>query len=270
MPCSLSRLTNGFPLTHATDALLQTEATNLGLFITPCSFTWRPTNHACGEGAPAAETGRAQGVPLTAWLRVPLTWFQSQTYAYYPDETHATIRRTFSPLHAPHTQRNFCGYCGTPMTFWTESPQEEADFMSVSLGSLFGDDLRLLEDLDLLPEDATDESFGDQTSSEAVTENAPEWISSSSAVTASNPAATACYRHGTLAGVPWFEEMIQGSRLGRIMSSRRGIGVSEDQSTAFEWEISEWHSSSDTGRKPTGVLTPGGNGKRKADDMVTG
>jgi hypothetical protein len=153
------------------------------------------------------------------------------------------------------------------MTFWTESPQEEAGFMSVSLGSLFGDDLRLLEDLDLLPEDTTGEGFSDQTSSEAATDNAS--APTSPAVTSSNPAATTSYRHGTLAGVPWFEEMIEGSRLGRIMRSRRGIGVSEDQSTAFEWEISEWHSSSDTGRKPMRVLTPG-NGKRKADDMDTG
>lgn len=208
---------------------------------------------------------RAQGVPLTAWLRVPLTWFQSQTYAYYPDETHATIRRTFTPLQAPHTQRIFCGFCGTPLTFWTELPQEEANFMSVSLGSLFGDDLRLLEDLDLLPADMADESLADQAQSNTVMHNAPTSVGSSG----TQPTVLTSYRQGTLAGVPWFEEMIEGSRLGRIMRSWRGIGVSEDESTGFEWEISEWHSSSDTGMQPTGVFSPGEHGKRKADDMAT-
>lgn len=228
--------------------------------------------------------GRAQGVPLTAWLRVPLTWFQSQTYSYYPDETHTTIRRTFTPLNAPHVQRNFCGYCGTPLTFWTESPREEADFMSVSLGSLSGDDLRLLEDLELLPEDVADEAFGDQAGLDATTEQAP--ISSSagasrlvpttsssgapSAVASSAIRPDVTYRQGTLAGVPWFEEMIEGSRLGRIMRSRRGIGISDDNTTTFEWEISEWHGDTDTGREPTGVFTSirSGSGKRKADDVT--
>lgn len=147
--------------------------------------------------------------------------------------------------------------------------------MSISLGSLFGDDLRLLEDLDLLPSDTTDEAHdGEEMESGSATENVPTSISSAVASSSSEPVAmnnttSTVYRRGTLAGVPWFEELIEGSRLGRIMKSRRGIGISEDQSTTFEWEISEWHDSSDAGRKPTGILTPGGSGKRKADDMGT-
>lgn len=139
--------------------------------------------------------------------------------------------------------------------------------MSVSLGSLFGDDLRLLEDLDLLPgDDITDADFSNQA---VATGNAPTSIVSSSLASSIShpPAVTSSYRQGTVAGVPWFEEMIEGSRLGRIMRSRRGIGVSDDQSTTFEWEISEWSSSSDTGRKPEGVVTPNESGKRKAEDM---
>lgn len=208
-------------------------------------------------------TGRAQGAPLTAWLRVPLTWFRSQTHSYFADETHATIRRTFTPLHAPDTQRNFCGYCGTPLTFWTDKPVSEAEFMCVALGSLLGDDLRLLEDLQILP---PDEDLSEHVVTETVpttrvtrtTEVAPTAPSSSSRIS---------YHSGSLAGVPWFEEMIEGSRLGRIMRNRRGIGG--DDSTTFEWEISEWQDT-DTGRQPTRILTSvtSASGKRKAEDIL--
>lgn len=52
---------------------------------------------------------------------------------------------------------------------------------------------------------------------------------------------TRSYRHGAMSGIPWFEEMIEGSRLGRLMKARRGMGVSDDDSTQFQWEVSEWH-----------------------------
>ncbi|EED21348.1 conserved hypothetical protein [Talaromyces stipitatus ATCC 10500] len=212
----------------------------------------------------------AQGVPLTAWLRVPLTWFRSQTHSFFPDETHATIRRTFTPHYAPHTKRYFCGYCGSPLTFWTDEPESEADFMSVALGSLFGDDLRLLEDLDILPPD--DEDLEQHVITETVPTTLVTRTSSEVAPTAPSSSSTSriSYHSGTLAGVPWFEEMIEGSRLGRIMKSRRGIGASEHASTTFEWEISEWQGT-DTGRQPTRVFTSitSERGKRKADDMTT-
>lgn len=186
------------------------------------------------------------------------------------------IRRTFSPLHAPHTKRNFCGFCGSPLTFWTDEPASEADFMSVTLGSLSGDDLRLLEDLQILP---TDEEFEEHQTSNTSTATAGGMaLPSSSSNTESTvlmPSTTSpssanqvTYHSGTLAGVPWFEEMIEGSRLGRIMRSRRGMGASEDGSMAFEWEISEWQDS-DTGRQPSEFsnITSTSSGKRKAEDM---
>uniref|UniRef100_A0A093UPQ7 CENP-V/GFA domain-containing protein n=1 Tax=Talaromyces marneffei PM1 TaxID=1077442 RepID=A0A093UPQ7_TALMA len=178
-------------------------------------------------------------------------------------ETNATIRRTFTPLHAPHTQRNFCGYCGTPLTFWTEKPESEAEFMSVALGSLLGDDLSLLEDLQILPPD-------EESSEEIATETVPTNLATrTTAPTSSSSSSRISYHSGTLAGVPWFEEMIEGSRLGRIMRSRRGIGVSDDDLTTFEWEISEWQDT-DTGRQPTRIFTSGagGSGKRKAEDVI--
>lgn len=189
--------------------------------------------------------GRFHGTPLTAWLRVPLDWYQSYTTSFYPDETHSSIRRTFTPRHAPQTQRIFCGFCGTPLTFWTEEPPDEAEFMSVAIGSLLGEDQHALEDLNLLPEDF-DEDVQQAGISSSSTDLAPsrEATSSSSVIVPSfsdSPDITRTFRSGELEGIPWFEEMVEGSRLGRLMRSKRGKGVSADNSTSFEWEISEWH-----------------------------
>ncbi|KXG46368.1 Glutathione-dependent formaldehyde-activating enzyme/centromere protein V [Penicillium griseofulvum] len=183
------------------------------------------------------------GTPLSAWLRVPLAWYQSHTQSFFPDESHTSIRRIFSPRHAPQTQRVFCGYCGTPLTFWTEEPIEESNFMSVAIGSLLADDQRALDDLRLLPEDFDEEAprAGISTSSDLAP--ASETASSSVIVPSSNesPNISRSLQYGRTGGIPWFEEMVEGSRLGRLMRSRRGMGVSDDQSTSIQWEFSEWH-----------------------------
>lgn len=147
--------------------------------------------------------------------------------------------------------------------------------MSVALGSLFSDDLGLLEDLDLLPADVTEATSHDETATTTTTKSQPSPSGASTAVsgsaTDSAPAETSTpfpfetyRREGTLAGIPWFEQMIEGSHLGRVMRSRRGVGVSDDQLTTFEWEISEWQDS-DVGRKATSESS---SAKRKADEMV--
>lgn len=183
-------------------------------------------------------SGRLHGTPLTAWLRVPLNWYQSHTRSYFPDETHSSIRRTFVPHHAPHTQRIFCGFCGSPLTAWTEEPREESDYMSVTIGSLLGDHQRVLEDLNLLPSASESES-DDETPADQRVEEVPR-ASSPVAVSARNqPGLSREYRRGNTAGIPWFEEMVEGSQLGRLLKARRGMGVSDDQSTAVEWEVSE-------------------------------
>ncbi|RAL16850.1 uncharacterized protein BO97DRAFT_402461 [Aspergillus homomorphus CBS 101889] len=266
------------------------------------------TDHAQVYFDSSEDNRRSHGSPLTAWLRVPLSWYQSHTQSYFPDETHASIRRIFSPHHAPHTQRVFCGFCGTPLTYWSENPREEADFMSVSVGSLLGEDQRMLEDLDLLPpvapssdegEEVEDEDEDDveevprvvegelidmdEEAEDVEPEQEPERegkvvavpaAASSDQPTSSRvviPAATGrggsglsrSYRQGTLGGIPWFEEMIEGSQLGRLMKMRRGVGVSDDQSTTVEWEISEWSSDAPGTYRQAGVGLPLQAGKRK-------
>ena len=63
-------------------------------------------------------------------------------------------------------------------------------------------------------------------------------------------------------GTPWFEEMIQGSELGRI-KRRRGGGTSSDGHTEVEWEITECEggegdlAATSTGKRKLGSLDPG-------------
>ncbi|KAE8149420.1 hypothetical protein BDV25DRAFT_156335 [Aspergillus avenaceus] len=211
------------------------------------------------------DSRRLHGMPLSAWLRVPLNWYQSHTLPYFEDESRATIRRVFSPTHAPHTQRAFCGFCGTPLSFWTDSPNGEAEYMSVTIGSLSGDDQRLLEYLGLLSESEDDEDDEDDEGIQEgqivdVLDRTTRAPASSPTVIPSDSSTgvSRTYTEGTVAGIPWFEEMIEGSRLGRLMKSRRGYGVSDDQSTSLQWEVSEW-----TDDGPEGVQPASSSGKRK-------
>ncbi|KAL2833930.1 hypothetical protein BJY01DRAFT_239368 [Aspergillus pseudoustus] len=200
------------------------------------------TNHALVYFDTDRDHRRSYGTPLTAWLKVPLSWYQSHTQSYFPDETHGTIRRIFSPQHAPHTQRVFCGFCGSPLTYWSEEPREEAEYMSVTIGSLSGDDQRLLEDLDLIPQRERSERSTSEEDNIPTAAQASESASSTFVTPPVGPgrSLSQAYRQGTTSGIPWFEEMIEGSELGRLMKTRCGIGVSDDQLTTIEWEVSEW------------------------------
>jgi hypothetical protein len=134
--------------------------------------------------------------------------------------------------------------------------------MSVTIGSLSGDDQRLLEYLGLLSEseDEDDEAAeveveGNEeekaTDVPVRTTQAP--LSSSHTIIPSSDGTTnmsRTYKQGTLAGIPWFEEMIEGSRLGRLMKSRRVLNVSDDQSTTIQWEVSEWTNDGSEGVQP--------------------
>jgi len=182
----------------------------------------------------------AHSSPLSAWLRVPLTWYHSTTYAFFDDETHSSIRRVYTPPQAQATKRHFCGFCGTPLSYWSESPPSEADYISLTLGSLAGSDLRDLGELGLLPQEA----LGDvdvETPAEAVV---PVRTPASAPVRVTQ-------------GLPWFESMIEGSKLGRVKVSR---GQKEmDGGRKVEWEVVEWTDEAEEG----GNI----NSKRKLADV---
>lgn len=63
-------------------------------------------------------------------------------------------------------------------------------------------------------------------------------------------------------GIPWFEEMIEGSELGR-MKRRRGGARSSDGKTVVEYEIAEFES----GNGDDGTVA---TGKRKIGSLVDG
>ncbi|KAL3481990.1 hypothetical protein BJX99DRAFT_217930 [Aspergillus californicus] len=222
------------------------------------------TDHARVYFDAGRDNRRSYGTPLTAWLRVPLSWYQSHTQSFFPDETHGTIRRIFSPVHAPHTQRVFCGFCGSPLTCWSENPREEADYMSVTIGSLHGDDQRMLEDLDLLPRweepERPIERQDDTTTSLQASPSPSLALNAPSRASVSDLARI--YKLGASDGIPWFEEMIEGSGLGQLMKRKRGVEVSDDHSTALEWEVSEWSSAGSEAEGSSGV------GKRKRVENI--
>lgn len=155
-------------------------------------------------------------------LRVPLTTIRSSTHAFYPDETHSLIRRVFIPPHAPQTKRHFCGFCGTPLTHWSEESPEEADYVRVNMGSLKSESVERLEEAGVLSSAAGDEN---QMPKAVAKEHQESGMIEK--------------KHGReVRGNPWFEEVIDGSALGRI-KRRRGGGSSADGKTTVEWEVTE-------------------------------
>lgn len=167
--------------------------------------------------------GRSQATPISAWLRIPLSWYQSATYALFDDESHSSIRRVYTSPYEQHAKRHFCGFCGTPLSYWSESPPTEADYISLTLGSLSSGDLRDLGDLGLLPKEALDEAERDRESISSVVPHSGQ---------------NGADDEGS-EGLPWFESMIEGSTLGKIKRSR-GQRQSRGGNVRVEWEILEW------------------------------
>ena len=181
-------------------------------------------------------------------LRVPLSNIHSTTYAFYPDETHKSIRRVFTPQYAPTTKRHFCGFCGTPLSNWSEESSEEAEWVYVNLSSLRRDSMEKLEDAGFLLA-VSDES-----------ENSAENENPQSVAARTNSRTNVGEGRETSGGTPWFEEMIEGSELGRI-KRRRGGGRSSDGKTIVEYEITEFEGAHDAERGASGT------GKRKLGSL---
>ena len=177
-------------------------------------------------------------------LRVPLAQIHSTTYAFFPDEAPTTIRRVFTPHHAPHTKRHFCGLCGTSISHWSEETPEEAEWIYMNIGSLRRDSVERLEDAGLLPGTGTENTETTQADN------------------AGSRQVTNVGQGREVRGTPWFEEMIQGSELGRV-KRRRGGKTSSDGRTKVEWEISEFESGD-------GDIAVASTGKRKLGSLETG
>ncbi|KAF2998303.1 hypothetical protein E8E13_007478 [Curvularia kusanoi] len=156
--------------------------------------------------------------PLTLWLRVPLPWYTSATFAQYPDETHSSIQRTFSSHHTPATSNKFCGYCGTQLSSWNERTRDEAEHICLPVGSLLDEDQELLSTLGF---------FGDSSDEET---SAPE-------LSQTRPTQAVVRPGPQSRGAPWFEEIVRNTRLGRYKQQRGGHS---DNGVQVEWEVTEW------------------------------
>jgi len=159
--------------------------------------------------------------PLAAYLRVPLAWYHSATHPFFPDESHASIHRVYTHPTQQHSKRHFCGFCGTPLSYWSEEPQSEAAYIHLTLGSLLSQDLRDLEELGLIPDAEASEPEPEQE------DPAPPYT------------ATAEVRAPQAVPASWFDTLVEGTRLVTMRRSHV-VRQSKDGHVKVEWEIMEW------------------------------
>jgi hypothetical protein len=169
------------------------------------------------------------------------------------------IRKTFTSVREPHSKRNFCGFCGTHLTYWSENLEDEVDYLNVTIGSLFGEDLRTLGELGLLPDGVGDVELAESKPKQGGMEG-----DDTTQAARRDDTFYSRVRRGVEGDMTWIEEMIDGSRLGRSAKTRRGVSRNADATTTVEWEITEIV---DEGSEPE----PGaGRAKRKLDDVAPG
>lgn len=172
---------------------------------------------------------------------MPLTWYTSATFAQFPDEDRTSIQRTFTSPFASDTRRQFCGYCGTQLTSWHERTRDDAEHICLTVGSLLDEDQALLGQLGYLP--------SGESSDEDVAAAGPSRV----------PRAVARAEPQTR-GAPWFEEMVEHTKLGRF-KQQRGSHSWRDGSIKVEWEVMEWTEADDADDESTAP------GKRKIGEV---
>ena len=157
------------------------------------------------------------------------------------------IHRAYTSPFEEHSMRHFCGFCGTPLSYWSEEPRSEADFIQLSLSSLHPEDLADLEDLGMLPDSESEgETDTDVSKKQEGKEEARQ------------------IGRQTVGGLPWLDTLVEGSRLGTLRASR-GRHQNKSGTVQVEWEVMEW-TEDDSGSSSSSP----GNGKRKLDDRDEG
>jgi hypothetical protein len=163
------------------------------------------------------------------------------------------IHRVYTSPREQHSMRHFCGFCGTPLSYWSEQPRTEADFIQLTLGSLCSEDLGDLEDMGLLPD-------SDEEADEPQTPAARLALPAAATAPQEENRRELVLRNGreTLGGLPWFDTLVEGSRLGTIRT-RKGSGRSRDGTVRVEWEVVEYTEDDSANGTPR-------SGKRKLDE----
>ncbi|KAK3375433.1 hypothetical protein B0H63DRAFT_496597 [Podospora didyma] len=210
----------------------------------------------------------SQASPLASFLRVPLQWVHSTTLPFFPDETSSMIHKAYISPYEQHTMRHFCGFCGTPLSYWSEEPRSEADFIQLTLGSLLPQDLADLGELGFLPglDDTGDEIVTDSNTphghlanrtSRIVPTPKDQDIAMREAQSDNNIVTTTSFTgRETVGALPWLDTLTAGSRLGTLRTVK-GYGGNHNGTVRVEWEIVEWSADDDDASR---------TGKRKLDD----
>ena len=123
--------------------------------------------------------------------------------------------------------------------------RDEAEHISLTVGSLLDEDQELLGDLGFLP--SSDSSDDDEVAS-----TAPSRPNQSRTVVRPGPQSR---------GAPWFEEIVRNTRLGRFKQQRGGH---TDSGVQIEWEVTEWTEGDGLDVDDEGSATPS---KRKIGDV---
>ena len=133
------------------------------------------------------------------------------------------IRRVYTHPSQQHSKRHFCGFCGTPLSYWSENPHTEAEYINLTLGSLLREDIRDLEEMGIMPDQS-------ETEEEHI-------AAGESKGTMTPPDRELALRQSF--GVPWFDTIVEGTRLGKM---RRGHGIqrSQDGRINIEWEVVDY------------------------------
>lgn len=139
----------------------------------------------------------------------------------------------------------------------------EADFISLTLGSLVDEDLREMEDLGLIPniaaQDAQTQKAVETTTLNAGSASGPGLQSVGQQVQQRSSPENG--ERGISEDLPWFESMLEGSVLGQLTRSRR---ISRARTTReiggvqVDWEIIEW-TNHPTGDSPSVRTASGGH-----------
>jgi hypothetical protein len=227
---------------------------------------------------------------------VPLQYYRATAVPRQADETNAMIHRAYDPpgggggaqneedeedeeegggRSQGHTRRYFCGFCGTPLSFWSESPPTEADFICLTLGSLLPEDLADLEELGLLAGLGLPPPRSPSPSAAAASGSGlgPSTLSGDAATAAAAAAAAAAAGTrgggeeegvvGSVGVLSWLDTLTEGSRLGELLRQARGGAAVPRGRVRVEWEVVEWSGDDNGG----GGESPR---KRKAEEVEGG
>ncbi|KAK4193641.1 hypothetical protein QBC35DRAFT_479792 [Podospora australis] len=187
--------------------------------------------------------------PLSAFLRVPLAYYHARINPSFPDETFSQIHKAYTSPTETHSKRCFCGFCGTPLSYWSEEPSSEKDFIQLALGSLAPRDLADLEELGLLPSSSPEATSSEEEEGEDTpmrhAEDEDEEKGQGGNTKGGKGRAVKRFRDGTEASLPWFDTLMEGSLLGGTLRHARGRRQNKSGTVRYEWEVVEWEEGDD-------------------------